>query len=213
MKGMTTRRGNARNVLLCAALFLTACSDSPKTTVTKEPEKPLEPITGRQAFQKIFPAARLWAIDAKPLQMESYDLSMVKAPRGKAAAWQVTFVSDSLRKSRSWTWSAAEAPGNLHLGVFAGLQQDWSGPTGQASPFEIAAIRVDSDAALETALKQKDTIEYERRYPGKPIKFLLERTRRFPDLSWRLIWGESISASDYSVFIDASSGGFLGKIR
>lgn len=198
---------------VAGTLFLAACSDGPKTTAKKEPEKPLAPVTGRQAFQQIFPAARLWANDAKPLQMESYELSMVKAGRGKAAAWQVTFVSDSLRKSKSWTWSAVEAPGNLHLGVFAGLPQDWSGPSGQAMPFDIAAIRVDSDAALETAMKQKDTIEYEKRYPGKPIKFLMERTRRFPDLSWRLIWGESISSSDYSVFIDASTGSYLGKVR
>ena len=43
--------------------------------------------------------------------------------------------------------------------------------------------------------------------------YLLEQTSRFPDLAWRIVWGESVSASKYSVFVDASTGEFLEKVR
>ena len=194
-------------------LLISACSDAPKEVVKKEPEKPAEPVTGRQAFQQIYPGARAWAPDAQPLQLESYNLTQVKSGGGKAGAWQATFVSPSLRKSRTWTWSATDAEGNLHKGVFAGLQQDWGGPTGQSMPFEVFAIRTDSDAALKTAMEEKDTVAFTKKYPDKPMMFILEKTRRFPDLAWRVIWGESVSTSEYTVFVDASTGKFLQKVR
>ena len=35
---------------------------------------------------------------------------------------------------------------------------------------------------------------------GKPVIFLMELTRRFPDVTWRVIWGGSVGTSDYSVY-------------
>ncbi len=196
-----------------ALLLLTACSDAPKQAAKKEAEKPDPPITGRQAFQKMFPSARGWATDAQPLQLQSYNLQGVKSEGGKSGAWVTTFVSPAQRKARQYTWSAMEAEGNLHKGVFAGLEQSWSGPTGQDMPFEVAAIRTDSDAALETAMQQKDSKKFVEKNAAMPIMFILERTRRFPDLTWRVLWGESVGTSEYSVFVDASTGKFLERVR
>jgi len=50
-----------------------------------------------------------------------------------------------------------------------------------------------------------------KKYPDKPLSFILERTNLFPDLTWRVIWGESVSTSDYSVFVDATTGKYLEK--
>src|SRR5260370_39405472 len=56
-------------------LALTACSEAPKTDKAKAPETPPQPLSGRQAFQKMYPPARGWALDAVPLQLKSIDLS------------------------------------------------------------------------------------------------------------------------------------------
>ncbi len=209
VKMTPSRRGFA------AALFLllSACSDAPKEVAKKEPEKPAEPLTGRQAFQKMYPAARAWAIDAEPLQIQSYNLTEVKSGDGKAGAWQVTFVSPSQSKSRVYSWSAVEADGGLHKGVFPGQEQGWSGPSGQNAPFDAAAIRVDSDEALKTAMAQKEIAEFVKKNPAKPITFIMEKTRRFQDVYWRVLWGESVGTSEYTVFVDASTGKFLEKVR
>ena len=193
-------------------LLLVACSEAPKQPAAKKAEPPDAPLTGREAFQRMFPEARAWALDASPLQLQSYNLSMVKSANGKAGAWQATFVSVAQGKARTYSWSAVEAEGNLHKGVFAGPEQRWAGPTGTEMPFPVEAIRTDSDAAYETALKQKDTVAFITKFPGKPMGFLLERTKRFPDVTWRVFWGESIGTSEYSVFVDASTGAFLEKV-
>jgi hypothetical protein len=203
---------NRAALLALSLLVLTACSSSSESAAAKKAaEKPDPPLTGRQAFQRMFPQARAWALDAQPLQLTSYNLTQLKTASGKAGAWQATFVSMAQHKARTYSWSALEAEGNLHKGVFAGPEQGYAGPTGQESPFLIAAIRTDSDEAFEVAMKQKDTIAFVKKSPDKPIMFLLEKTRRFPDLAWRVIFGESVGTSEYSVFIDATTGAYLER--
>jgi hypothetical protein len=192
-------------LLLPILVLLSACSDGPKTEKAKEPEKPPEPATGRQAFQKMYPAARNWAIDASPLRLRTVLLS-AKPEKGKADAWEAVFVSQSLAKSKTFTYSIVESAGNLHQGVFAGLEEGYS-LQGAASLFPIAAIKIDSDQAYDVAAEK--SADYIKKNPNKPITYLLEQTRRFPDLTWRVIWGDSVSVSDYSVFVDATTGKYL----
>jgi hypothetical protein len=191
-------------------LFLSACSDAPKTAEVKQPAKPPEALTGRQAFQQMYPQARGWAPDAQPLQIRSLNLAQVKAGQGKAGVWQVIFVSPSLGKAKTYTWSAVEAEGNLHEGVFGGVQEDFT-PRGDSSPFQIAAIKVDSDEAYATAAKE--SAEYIKKNPNKPVIFLMELGKRFPDVTWRVIWGDSVGTSDYSVFVDGSTGKYLERMH
>ncbi|HTS49943.1 MAG TPA: hypothetical protein VMH05_18470 [Bryobacteraceae bacterium] len=193
---------------LLALALLGACSESKQTEKTQQPEKPPEPLTGRQAFQRIYPQARGWAPDAQPLQLRSLQLAQIQAEPGKAGAWEVTFVSASKGSSRTYTYSSIEAEGNLHEGVFAGPVESYAG-RGPGVPFLIAAIRVDSDKAYEIAAEKSQ--DYIKKHPGMPISFLLEQTKRFPELTWRVIWGASPSTSDYSVFVDASMGTFIEK--
>jgi hypothetical protein len=75
----------------------------------------------------------------------------------------------------------------------------------------MAAIKVDSDEAYQTALKKG--AEYDKKNPGKPIILLLEANNQFPDPSWRVIWGESVGTSNFSIYVDASTGGYLETIH
>jgi hypothetical protein len=194
---------------IALALLLTACSEPAKIAEKKE-EKPLEPITGRQAFQQVYPASRAWAPDAQPMQVTSIRLDEVKAEPGKSGAWQVQFVSASRGRAKSWTWSAVESSGNLHKGVFAGQEAGWSGPRGQARPWAIQALHIDTPDAYETAVKHADTF-FRRVKDPPPVNFLLESTPRFANLYWRVMWGETAGTADFTVFIDASTGQFLER--
>jgi hypothetical protein len=57
-------------------------------------------------------------------------------------------------------------------------------------------------------LKNKGT-EYAAKHPELPVLFMLEQTSRFPDPAWRVVWGDSVSTSGFSVFVDAMTGQFL----
>jgi hypothetical protein len=159
----------------------------------------------------MYGSARIWAADVQGLEMSSVRLTQVKDEPGKSGAWQVSFVSPSKQKVRTFSYSVVEAEGNLHKGVFAGLEESYSGPRGQSVPWIIQAFKIDSDTAYETALKK--SAAYIAKFPDKPITFLLAHTKQFPDLAWRVVWGESVSTSEHSIYVDATTGEYLETTR
>jgi len=192
----------------CALVLLLAGCSEPTPPANKEAEKPPEAITGQSAFWKMYSVARVWDPQCAVLKMGSIALSQVPAVRGKSGAWGATFVSASKGKSLSYTFSVVEAEGNLHKDVFAGSEEPWGG---QDLTFPALAVKIDTDAALETALKKAG--DYERKNPGKPITMQLERVKKYQDPVWRIIWGESAGTSDFSVYVDASTGDYLETLH
>lgn len=203
----------ARAALLLLPLLVVSCSSpSPKETPqqAKEPKPPAEPVGGRLAFQRTFITARTWAQDLQLLRIRSVTLGDAPAAPGKSAAWEVTFVSPAKSRVRAYVYSVIERD-NVHEGVFAQPEDVWSGSSGQATPFSQAALKTDSVEAYETAAaKSKD---YIKKFPDRPVIFLLEKTPRHPDPTWRVIWGDSVGTSDYSIFVDATTGQYLERMR
>jgi len=197
-------------IAAASLLFVSGCSEAPQKAEKKETAPP-QPVKGRYALYQMFNAGRGWAPDIQVLRLRSIDMREVKAERGKAAAWEAYFVSTARGRGRPYTYSVIEAEGNLHKGVFAGLEENWLGPRGPVTPFVIAAVKTDSDEVYQTALKK--AAEYEKKNPDKPISFFLEKTDRFPNPAWRVIWGENVAASNFSIFIDASTGLYLQTMR
>jgi hypothetical protein len=192
--------------LLAAAVLLSACSDAP---VKKDPVKPPEPLTGREGFYKTYPPARTWAADAQPLRVRSIDLKELKAEAGKAAAWEVTYTSEAKARSKVFIWSAVEAEGNIHQGVFGSQEEPWR-PGGPEKPFPIQALKIDTPEALQTAITH--SVTYFKNVGSKPHpKFVLEFSARFPDPSWRVYWGDSVSTAEWNVFIDSATGAYQGR--
>jgi len=190
-------------------LLWTGCSGT-QTAEKKEPPKPPEPVTGQSAVFRMYQAARTWAPDAMVLKANSMILSeMPNVPRGKAGAWEATFVSLSKGQSRTYSYSVIEVLPSLHKNVFAQQEVPYTGPASAAFPF--IAVKTDTDKAYEVALKE--AAEYDKKNPGKPIVLLLEKTTRHPDPVWRVVWGESVGTSDYSIFVDASTGEFAERMR
>ena len=193
---------------LLAALLLAGCSEEPKQTKAKEPEKPSEPITGRQAFQMTYPQARFWAPDCEPLRIRSLNLENPKSGSGRAGAWEILYVSQSRARQKPFTWSAIEE-GSLHKGVFGGLEDAWAGPRGQEQPFLAQALKIDTPDALQTAILHSS--EYMKKTEPKPqVSYMCELIPKFPDPVWRVFWGESVSGAQWSVFIDATTGEYRG---
>jgi hypothetical protein len=191
---------------LVAVVLLSACSDAP---VKKAPEKPPEPETGRQGFYKTFPQAHTWATDAQPIRVRSIELKELAADGGKAPAWEVTYASESKGRSRIYTWSAVEAEGNIHQGVFASGEESWRAG-GADKPFPIQALKIDTPEALQTAITH--SVTYFKNIGSKPHpKFVLEYTARYPNPSWRVYWGDSVSTAEWSVFVDAATGDYQGR--
>jgi len=187
-------------IALAPALLLPSCSSGPPVPVT--PEKPAVPLTGLHALYEMSTLAGAWAQDLQILRYSSINISEVQHQDGKAAAWQVVFVSQALAKSRTYTSSAYEASATLHKGIFPDAPQEWSG---DGRPFLLAALKVDTDKAWETALQHGK--DYNSKNPNTPISYTLGMERG-TDPVWRVIWGLSAGESSFSVLVDAYTGDF-----
>lgn len=190
--------------------LLTGCSGEPKKAaeaVKTEAAPPPEPVSAQSAVHQMFMKARAWAPDVKPFRISAMNLQEVKSQGGKAGAWDGMFVSESRGRSRRFTYSVVELPAsNLHKGVFAGPEDAYSAG-GQNSPFLIQALKADSTEAYDVAVKKSEA--YIKKNPDVPIQILLEKTKRFPNPAYRIIWGDSVATSNYSIFVDASTGEYL----
>ncbi|MGA1998186.1 MAG: hypothetical protein ABSH45_20660 [Bryobacteraceae bacterium] len=190
-----------------ACFLMVGCSDrSPSQPAAQKQTVPPQPVTGQSGLYKMDQLARAWAPDAQVLKLDNVHLTEVPEVPDKAAEWEATFVSPSRAIAKSYTWSAVDIEPSLHKGTFPGAEEPYSGSHG-ASPFLIAAVKIDTDAALATA--KTKAAEYEKKNPGMLISYVLEKTDRFPDPVWRVIWGESLGTSGYSVYIDATTGAYL----
>lgn len=191
-----------------AAILLTGCSEEPAPV--KKAEPPPTPISGRQAFQYLYGSSRMWAPDSQPLTVRSVNVTGVKPEPGKAGGWEIIFVSESLARARTYTWSAVEADG-LHKGVFPGQQEAWRAG-GTQRPFSPALLKADTVDAYDEAVKSaKDYVSK----PGKrpPVNFMLdyEAGTRFPNPIWRVLWGGSVSSAEYTVTVDANTGKVVAR--
>ncbi|MFY9726748.1 MAG: hypothetical protein WAJ87_14720 [Bryobacteraceae bacterium] len=195
--------------ILDAGLLLAGCSEQPAPpTAAKQEEAKPEPITGQSALFKMYQVARTWAADVAVLKLDSMREDGVADQPGKSGGWEAVFTSEQRAASHSFTWYAADQGDTIHKGVFAGSEQAYSGGGhGETTPFLIADVKIDTDAALATAKGKEEA--FEKKTPGQPVIYVLEKTSKFAHPAWRVIWGESVSTSSFSVFLDASTGTFL----
>ncbi|HWF10893.1 MAG TPA: hypothetical protein VG297_20635 [Bryobacteraceae bacterium] len=158
------------------------------------------PITGLHALYQMYTSARAWAQDLQILSYSSINIAQVPHEDGKAAAWQVVFVSPGQMQSRTYTFSVYEASATLHKGLFPEAPQPWSG---NGKPFLLETAKIDTDKAWEVALKYG--ADYNRANPKLPITYTLAIVKG-ADPAWRVIWGQSAGESSFSVLVNASTG-------
>ncbi len=186
--------------------LLAACSTPQPASETKA--EPPQPLTGLTALFHMYQVARAsWAADAQVVKMSSMHVEGVpEAPPGQATAWEATLYSPSQGRARSYTDSIVEQLPELHKDVFGGPQESFTGDS-----FPIAAVKKDTESAYQTALTKAGKAA--EPFAGQPVLILLEKNAKYTDPAWRIVWGESVSTSELSIFVDASTGEYLGTMH
>jgi hypothetical protein len=179
-------------------------SDSSQPAVTKP--QPPDLVTGREAFQQLFIAARGWAQDIKPYQVQSQVYGDYKGKDGKAVAWRAAFAS-ATRGSKPFTWSGMDSPdGSAPRGISPGTADNYA-PSGT---FDIAFLKIDSDKAFEVGQKHGgDKVLADA--PDTPVSYLLDWSVSGNDLVWHVIYGNGRNDAKLVVDLDASTGEFIRK--
>ncbi len=194
-------------LLAVLAILVTAgCSSQPSAPAPKAQPKPPELLTGRSAFQQLYIAARGWAADARPYQIQSEVMAEAKGEDGKAGVWRAAFASERMRSSKPFIWSGVDSPGAPSRGISPGTQDSFV----PGNSFDMAFLKVDSDKAFETAQKHGGD-KILQQSADTPVSYLLDWNPGGNNLVWHVIYGSSRNDAKLVADVDASTGEFIRK--
>ncbi len=194
--------------LVLLGLALAGCEEStPNKSQTSTPEKKVtETQTGRFALQRMLPVARLWAADAKPIQLQSSTSSDSSGHDGKASYWRAVFGSASRGKSEPFSWSGYPES----RGVDHGTEDAFNPNNRSTQAWDLAFLKVDTDKAFEVAQEHggKQLLDKD---PKLPVIYFLGWNATSNELTWFVIYGGSTSNAKLTVLVDASTGRYVRK--
>lgn len=200
-------------LLLALALGVTAgCSAEKPAAPAAEPAVKEEPqpqsSTARVAFQRILPQARLWAPDAQPSRIESHPTEQDRGAGGTSTIWRVHMVSRARTGMRTFVWSGATGEYAPERGVSSTTEDRWSPTNRETMPFDLAFLRVDSDAAFEVGQKRGGAAIL-KKDPEHPVAYLLDWDPQRNQLVWHVYYGTDRRNAELRVAVNASTGEFL----
>jgi len=206
---------NVRSVLILSLLtFLVACSsEAPRPAGENKPAetKPaFQPtyLTGREALQKMYIAARAWAPDAKPYSLSSQATKDDNGQDGKAGIWGAGFASATRRSVKVFTWSGIKSDDAPDPGISNRPEDTYNPSNPSTAVFDMAFLKIDSDEAAKTAEKHGGDKEL-KKDKNSNVFYVINWNARENKLVWRVIYGPESNQPKLALDVDASTGNFM----
>jgi hypothetical protein len=195
--------------LLLYLIVLPGCeSNAPTSSETKPEVKQTEQLTARAAFQKVFIAARNYAVDVKPFRIESIPTTDSNGHDGKSAVWRSSFASATQHGVKPFIWSGSIAPDAPSRGVSPGNEDTYNPNNASTQIFDVAFLKIDSDQAFTEAQKHGGDKVLEKD-PATPVIYICDWNHNTNQLVWHVIYGESRDTAKLSVSVNATTGEFI----
>jgi hypothetical protein len=188
--------------------FMAGCSSEPSKPAEKPQPKAAEFVTGRTAFQKLYVAAHGWARDAQPYRLESQVSSDANGKEGKSAVWRGAFASPAGHGAKPYIWSGTDVSDAPQRGVNPGTEDSYSPNNASTHIFDVGFLKVDSDAAFETAQKHGGDKILEKS-ADTPVLYILEWSGPENALLWHVIYGTNRDTAVLRVAVNATTGEFV----
>ena len=195
-------------VFLVLALFAGCDSNPAKPQPSKPEPKPVELLTGRAAFQKVFIAARNYAADVKPFRIESTPSTDGNGHDGKSAIWRASFASAAQHGVKPFIWSGTNAPDAPSRGVSPGNEDTYNPGNASTQIFDVAFLKIDSDQAFAEAQKHGGDKVLEKD-SATPVLYVCDWNHNTNELTWHVIYGASRDTAKLTVAVNASTGEFI----
>ncbi len=206
-------RAAATGILFAATFVLLALFAACNSNTANQPEGKPEPkgpelLTGRAAFQKVFIAARNYAVDVKPFRIESTPTSDGDGHDGKSAIWRASFASPAQHGVKPFIWSGSNAPDVPSRGVSPGNEDVYNPSNASTQIFDVAFLKVDSDQAFDAAQKHGGDKVLEKD-PSIPVIYVCDWNHNTNELIWHVIYGSARDSAKLTVAVNATSGEFI----
>jgi hypothetical protein len=208
------RAGRASTTISLSLAFvllalLSGCESNTEKPAQSKPEpKPVELLTGRAAFQKVFIAARNYAADVKPFRIASTPSTDGNGRDGKSAIWTASFASAMQHGVKPFIWSGSNAPDAPSRGVSPGNEDTYNPNNASTQIFDVAFLKIDSDQAFAEAQKHGGEKVLEKT-PDTPVMYVCDWNHNTNELTWHVIYGASRDDAKLTVAINASTGVFI----
>jgi hypothetical protein len=160
------------------------------------------------AYWEMYKMARGWATDLTPLSLAAKKVTGHQIDGGKYVTWTAAFASPSKKEVRRFTYSVVAVDG-IAKGPEADRPMAWAGPTRDATPFRIAEIAIDSDAAYQKAAKKAEAWLKAHPKESQEVTITLGNAARFSTPVWYIMWGNQ--KSGFNAWINALNGDLLEK--
>ena len=194
-------------LLMVLALLVGCDSDTAKPAAKPEVKAP-ELLTGRGAFQKVFIAARNYAVDVRPFRIESTPSTESNGQDGKSAIWRASFASAAQKGVKPFFLSGSNAPDAPSRGVSPGNEDIYNPSNASTQIFDVAFLKVDSDQASAEALKHGGDKILEKD-PATPVVYVCDWNHNTNELVWHVIYGASRETAKLTVAVNATTGAFI----
>ncbi len=204
--------------LLLLAALVGCNSSAPKTSTETKPAetKPaFKPtfLTGREALQQMYVAARAWAADAKPYSLQSIATKEDNGQDGRSGIWGAGFASPSKGKLRVFSWSGLNSPDAPEPGVSARPEDTYNPANTSTAVFDMQVLKIDSGGPeKDTALSVADQHGGEKLIKADKntnVYYSLNWSGRENKLSWRVSYGPDPNQRKLGVDVDATTGAFI----
>lgn len=211
---------NARFLLalLFLAVFAGCNSSTPNTSTEAKPAQPapaFQPtfLTGREALQKMYIAARSWAPDAKPYSLQSIATKEENGQDGKSGIWGAGFASATKAKIKVFSWSGLNSPDAPEPGVSSRPEDTYNPANTTTAVFDMAYLKIDSggpekDTALSVA-EQHGGEKLIKADKNTSVYYNLTWNGRENKLAWRVAFGPQPNQPKLAVDVDATTGTFM----
>lgn len=199
-------------------IFLAGCTSSAPTpsAESKPAAKPAFQatyLTGREALQKMYIAARTWAPDAKPYSLQSIATKDDNGQDGRAGIWGAGFASASKGKLKVFSWSGLNGPDAPEPGVSSRPEDTYNPANTSTAVFDMAYAKIDSGGPEKTtALSVAEEHGGDKLIKADKnlnVYYSLSWHARDNQLVWRVSFGQEQNQPKLSVDVDASSGAFI----
>lgn len=191
---------------LCTVLGCSSSQPGQGEQKSQTAPKPTERQTGREAFQRLYVAARAWAGDIKPFRLQSEAVSDANGQDGKAAVWRASFASPSRRSIKTYAWSGTGDANSR--GMTPGTEDTYNPSNSATQVFDVAFLKIDTDKAFEVA-QQHGGDKLTKKDAAQPVTYVLEWAGSQNKLIWHIIYGSSAADAKLRISVDATTGDFL----
>jgi hypothetical protein len=193
---------------------MAACSSEPQKPAENKPAAEAKPafentyVTGREALQKMYIAARSWSVDAKPFHLDSQPTKEANGQDGKSGLWQAGFASPSRREQKMFSWSGIKSDNAPEPGIASRPADTYNPANTYTQIFDIAFLKIESTDALKEANKHGGD-KLLKKSPDTEIFYVVEWDGKKNKLFWRVLYGDNKNDPKLAVDVDASTGQFI----